>query len=158
SNKAGINNTADGRQALQNNTSGSFNIGLGNLAGRNLTTGSNNIDIGNQGVAGESQVIRVGQQGNQKSTFIAGIFGSPVAGGVGVLVNSSGKLGQIISSARFKEAIRLMDKASETILALKPVTFRYKKDLDPDGVPQFGLVAEEVEKVDPQLVVHDEKG
>jgi trimeric autotransporter adhesin len=75
-----------------------------------------------------------------------------------VVVNSSGQLGVAPSSARFKEAIKPMDKASEAILALKPVTFRYKHELDPDGIPQFGLVAEQVEKVNPDLVARDAKG
>jgi hypothetical protein len=157
-NTTGFNNTAEGRQALENNTTGSFNIALGNLAGHNLTTGSNNIEIGNQGVAGETKTIRIGEAGNQKSTFLAGIFGSTVASGVQVVANSSGKLGTIVSSERFKEAIKPMDKASEAILALKPVTFRYKKELDPQGIPQFGLVAEQVEKVNPDLVVRDADG
>jgi Chaperone of endosialidase len=156
-NKAGHNNTAEGRQALQNNTSGSFNIAVGNLAGHNLTTGSNNIEIGNQGIAAEAKTIRIGEQGNQQSTFIAGISGIAVTGPA-VHVNTSGKLGIMPSSARFKEAIKPMDKASETILALKPVTFRYKEGIDPDRAPQFGLLAEEVEKVDPDLVMHDEQG
>src|SRR4029079_16599293 len=91
-------------------------------------------------------------------TFIAGISGKTVPSGVGVLINSNGQLGTVVSSARFKEAIMPMDKASETILALRPVTFRYKKDLDPEGIPQFGLVAEQVEKVNPDLVVRGEDG
>jgi uncharacterized coiled-coil protein SlyX len=81
-----------------------------------------------------------------------------VASGVGVLINSSGQLGTVVSSARFKDAIKPMDKASEAILALKPVTFRYKQELDPDKIPQFGLIAEEVEKVNPDLVVRGEDG
>jgi hypothetical protein len=75
-----------------------------------------------------------------------------------VIVNANGRLGTITSSARFKDAMKPMDKASEVILALKPVTFRYKHDLDPNGVPQFGLVAEEVEKVNPALVARDDQG
>src|SRR5204862_6309347 len=78
--------------------------------------------------------------------------------GVGVYVNANGKLGTTVSSARFKEAIKPMDKASEAIHALKPVTFRYKQELDPESVPQFGLVAEEVEKVNPDLVARDADG
>ena len=78
-----------------------------------------------------------------------GIYGATVASGVGVIVGSNGHLGTILSSARYKQAIKPMDKASEAILALKPVTFRYKHELDPDGIPQFGLVAEQVEKVNP---------
>src|SRR4030095_8687350 len=90
--------------------------------------------------------------------FIAGISGKTASGGVAVYVNANGKLGTTVSSARFKEAIKPMDKASEAIHALKPVTFRYKHELDPDGIPQFGLVAEEVEKVNPDLVARDDRG
>ena len=156
SNSIGHDNTAQGFLALQRST-GSNNIALGSNAGANLTSGSNNIDIGNVGVAGETAKIRIGKQGTQNGTFIAGIFGVPVTGST-VVVNSTGKLGVATSSARFKEAIKPMDKASEAILALKPVTFRYKQELDPDGIPQFGLVAEQVEKVNPDLVVRDENG
>jgi hypothetical protein len=81
-----------------------------------------------------------------------------VPDGVGVIIGTNGKLGTVVSSARFKEAIKPMDKISEAILALKPVTFRYKHDLDPKGIPQFGLVAEQVEKVNPDLVARDEQG
>jgi len=77
---------------------------------------------------------------------------------VGVIVGSNGQLGTVVSSARFKDQIKPMDKVSEVILALKPVTFHYKKELDPKGIPQFGLVAEEVEKVNPDLVARDDKG
>jgi hypothetical protein len=157
-NTTGQNNTADGVSALVNNTIGHGNIALGFSAGINLTTGSNNIDIGAPGVAAEANTIRIGKSGTQTKTFIAGISGKTVASGVGVLINTSGQLGTVVSSARFKEAIKPMDKASEAILALEPVTFRYKKDLDPDGIPQFGLVAEQVEKVDPDLVARDETG
>jgi hypothetical protein len=131
---------------------------VGFQAGQNVTTGANNIDIGNLGVSGDANMIRIGKQGTQTGTFVAGIFGSTVASGVGVIVNSSGKLGTVLSSERFKEAIKPMDKASETILALKPVTFRYKHELDPEGIPQFGLVAEQVEKVNPDLVARDADG
>src|SRR4029077_10741534 len=127
-------------------------------AGLFLTTGNNNIDIGNSGVAAEANTIRIGKSGTQRKTFVAGITGTTVAGGVGVIVGSNGQLGTIVSSARFKEAIEPMDKASEAILALKPVTFRYKKELDPEGIPQFGLVAEDVENVNPALVARDEQG
>jgi len=81
-----------------------------------------------------------------------------VANGVGVIVGPTGQLGTVQSSKRFKEAIKPMDKASEAILALKPVIFRYKKELDPEKIPQFGLIAEEVEKVNPELVARDEEG
>ena len=151
-------NTACGFAALQNNTTGFSNIALGATAGQNLTTGSDNIDIGNGGVAGESDTIRIGTVGTHANTFIAGISGVTVAGGVGVIIDSSGHLGRVVSSERFKDEIKPMDKASEAILALKPVTFRYKHDLDPEGIPQFGLVAEQVEKVNPALVARDEQG
>src|SRR4029077_9913738 len=157
-NTIGHDNTAEGLNALLNNTTGSNNIALGKSAGTNLTTGSNNIDIGNGGVAGEGAKIRIGKQGTQNGTFIAGIFGVTMTGSP-VVVSSSGKLGVSgTSSIRFKEAVKPMDKASEAILQLKPVTFRYKHELDPDGLPQFGLVAEEVEKINPQLVIRDEDG
>src|SRR5207244_8114009 len=127
-------------------------------AGINLATGNNNIDIGASGVAGDSAKIRIGKQGTQNGTFIAGISGVAVTGSP-VVVNSSGKLGiSGTSSIRFKEAVKPMDKASEAILALKPVTFRYKEEIDPEGIPQFGLVAEEVEKMNPDLITRDEAG
>ena len=141
------------------NTSGNNNVALGSDAGQNLTTGSNNIDIGANvlGKAGEANTIRIGLQGTQKSTLIAGISGTALSGAP-VVINSTGKLGVAGSSRRFKEAIKPMDAVSEEILALEPVTFRYKEEIDPAKIPQFGLVAEDVEKVDPELVVHDEEG
>jgi hypothetical protein len=158
SNTTGDGSTAIGSFALAFNTTGSGNIALGLGAGFSLTTGDNNIDIGNGGVAGESNTIRIGTQGTQTATFIAGIRGVPISGGTAVGVNSNGQLGQRASSARFKEAIQPMDKASEAIFSLQPVTFRYKKALDPKALPQFGLVAEEVAKVNPDLVFADEQG
>jgi hypothetical protein len=150
------NNTADGVGALANNTTGSNNIGLGTNAGSNLTTGDNNIDIGNTGVAAEPNTIRIGT--SQTATFIAGISGATASGGAAVFVNANGQLGTATSSRRFKQEIKPMDKVSEAILALRPVTFRYKQEIDPKGIPQFGLVAEEVEKVNPDLVVRDSEG
>jgi trimeric autotransporter adhesin len=114
--------------------------------------------IGNPGVAAEANTIRIGRVGHQTAAYIAGISGASVPTGVAIIVDSSGHLGTTTSSARFKESIKPMDKASEAVLALKTVTFRYKHDLDPDGIPQFGLVAEDVEKVDPNLVARDEQG
>jgi trimeric autotransporter adhesin len=157
SNTTGGENTANGVGALSGNTTGNSNIALGASAGSALTTGKNNIDIGNVGVAGESAKIRIGNAAH-RSTFIRGISGVTVPGGVGVIIDADGHLGTTTSSARFKEAIKPMDKASEAILALKPVTFHYEKELDPEGVPQFGLVAEQVEKVNPDLVARDEQG
>jgi hypothetical protein len=155
-NTTGGNNVAEGFDALLNNTTGISNIALGVAAGSNLTTGSNNIDIGNVGVAGEANTIRIGKVGTHTNTFIAGISGNT---GVSVVVNiATGKLGVEPSSERFKDAIKPMDRASEAILVLKPVTFRYKHELDPEGIPQFGLVAEQVEKVNPDLVARDAEG
>jgi hypothetical protein len=156
-NTTGNSNTAEGFQALMNNT-GSNNIALGSNAGANLTTGNNNIDIGAPGVAGESNTIRIGRVGVQTSAYIRGISGATVASGVTVIVDTNGHLGTVQSSARFKEAIKPMDTASEAILALKPVTFHYKHEVDPEGIPQFGLVAEDVEKINPALVVRDKEG
>ena len=156
--RAGTPAEATGFQALANNTTGNNNIALGAAAGVNLTTGSNNIDIGAPGAAGETGKIRIGNPRMQNGAFIAGIFGKTVASGVGVIINSSGQLGTVLSSARFKTAIKPMDEASEAILSLQPVTFRYKQELDPDAIPQFGLIAEQVEKVNPNLVVRGEDG
>jgi Chaperone of endosialidase len=156
-NTAGITNTAVGWAALEVNT-GNNNLALGNQAGGQLTAGSDNIDLANLGVAGESATIRIGTSGTQTNTFIAGISGATVPTGVAVIVDADGRLGTTTSSARFKDAIQPMDKASEAILALKPVTFRYKKELDPKAIPQFGLVAEDVEKVNPDLVARDADG
>jgi hypothetical protein len=156
-NTTGNQNTAIGYYALSGNLTGSNNIALGFQAGLNIS-GSTNIDIGNVGVAGESKTIRLGTRGSQRNTFIAGISGVTVANGVGVIIDNNGHLGTVVSSERFKDKIKPMDKASEAILGLKPVTFHYKQELDPEGIPQFGLVAEEVEKVNPDLVARDDQG
>ena len=111
---------------------------------------------GNAGASADANTIRIGA--GQSSTYIAGIYGATVAKGVGVVVDSTGKLGTKGSSERFKTEIKSMDKASEAVLAVKPVMFRYKKELDPDATPQFGLVAEDVANVNPDLVVRDDKG
>jgi hypothetical protein len=155
SNTTGNNNTAIGGGALFHNTTGGVNVAVGDFAGGNLTTGDVNIDILNPGVAGESNTIRIGV--TQTRTFIAGIFGTNVSGST-VVVNSAGQLGVAASSRRFKREIKPMDKASEAVFALKPVTFRYKKEIDPARTSQFGLVAEEVEKVNPDLIVRDKDG
>jgi hypothetical protein len=157
-NTTGSFNTVDGAKALGNNTSGNSNIALGYLAGQNLTTGSYNIYIANAGGSGgESAKIRIGTRGTQTATFIAGISGTAVVGDT-VVVDGNGQLGTVASAARFKKEIKPIDKTSESILALKPVTFRYKHEIDPAGIPQFGLVAEEVEKVNPDLVARDVEG
>jgi hypothetical protein len=145
-NTMGDNNTADGFRALVNNTTGSFNIALGNAAGSGVSTADDVICIGAVGAD------------ISHSCYIGNIFNQSSLSGLPVFVNSDGKLGTIISSRRFKEDIKPMDKASEAILALQPVTFRYKKDFDPTGTAQFGLVAEDVAKVNPDLVVRDKEG
>jgi hypothetical protein len=159
-NTTGFENTANGVFALASNNTGSRNIAFGSGAGDNLTTGNYNIDVGNRGIAGESGTIRIGTQGTQAETFIAGISATTVAGGIPVVVDgTTGQLGiASLSSRRFKAEIKPMDRASEAILALKPVTFRYKQELDPKGIAQFGLVAEEVEKVNADLVTRGAKG
>src|SRR5436190_8677017 len=145
-NTMGNNNTADGFQTLGNNTTGSFNIALGNNAGSGVSTADDVICIGAAGAD------------VSHSCYIGNIFNQSSPSGLAVFVNSDGKLGTIMSSRRFKEDIKPMDKASEAILALQPVTFRYKKDFDPTGTAQFGLVAEDVAKVNPDLVVQDKEG
>jgi len=161
-NTTGGKNTAIGFFALQDNPTGKNNIALGYSAGI-FTVGDNNINIGNVGVE-ESDTIRIGTVAGrgihefQSNTYIAGVSGVTIAGGVPVIIDADGHLGSTTSSERFKDEIKPMDKASEAILALEPVTFHYKKDLDPDGIPQFGLVAEQVEKVRPDLVARDKEG
>ncbi len=157
-NTTGDANTAIGRDALFHNTAGSNNTALGAFAGSSLAGNSNNnIDIGNTGVAFESDTIRIGSE-FQTRTFIAAIRGvtTGIADAVNVVIDSNGQLGTISSSRRFKNEIKPMNKTSESILALKPVTFHYKSD--ETDTPQFGLIAEEVAKVNPDLVVRDKNG
>jgi len=155
SNFTGGGNTAVGEQELSDNQSGNLNIALGYAAGTRIT-GSSNIVIGNIGLAGESNTIRIGGDvfgyGPQTAAFIAGISGTAVMGDA-VVVDANGQLGTVASSARFKKNIKPMDKTSEAILALKPVSFQYRSDSK--GTPQFGLIAEEVAKVNPDLIVRD---
>jgi hypothetical protein len=154
-NTTGGQNTALGSNALQANTSGNNNVALGYNAGSNLTIGNNNIDIANTGVKGDTNSIRIGTQGTQTAAYIAGISGAPVTGS-DVIVNGSGRLGVMLSSARFKRDISDMGAASDSLMKLRPVTFRYKDD--PAGIRQFGLIAEEVEQVYPELVTHAADG
>ena len=151
----GNNNTAVGAFAL-NTTTGDNNTALGVFAGINIIAGNNNIDIANRGVSGESATIRIGSTA-QTRTFIAGISGQAVSGSP-VYVNSGGQLGVLPSSERFKEQIKPMENASEAILEVEPVSFHYKKDLDPNAVSQFGLVAEKLASVSPDLVELDDQG
>ena len=151
----GNNNTAVGAFAL-NTTTGDNNTALGVFAGINIIAGNNNIDIANRGVVGESRTIRIGNTAQTK-TFIAGISGQAVNGSP-VYVNAVGQLGVLPSSERFKEEIKPMDNASEPILEVEPVTFHYKKEIDPNAVAQFGLVAEKMASVSPDLVERDDQG
>jgi trimeric autotransporter adhesin len=148
SNASGASNIAIGDSAAAGNTSGSFNTIIGDSAGQNIITASNVICIG-ANVAGADV---------SNSCFIGSIFGQTSSGGTAVFIDGSGRLGTTTSSRRFKEEIKPMQQASEALYSLKPVTFRYKKEIDSAGTSQFGLVAEDVEKVNPDLVVCDKEG
>lgn len=152
----GSENTALGYQALYGNLGGSYNIGIGYGGGSLLTTGSSNIAIGNYGVAGESNTIRIGSAPNQTRAFIAGITGANVGTSSAVYVNAAGQLGTVQSSIRYKQDVQDMGETSTRLLELRPVTFHYRND--PEGPLQYGLIAEEVEQVLPELVVHDATG
>jgi len=180
-NTSGTDNTAIGGQALQHNVGGAANTATGFHALFSNTTGSGNTAIGDGALtstdgdgntalgagAGAAAInshnvyIGAGMNGvagESNACYIASIFGQTSASGMPVLINSNNKLGTTTSSARFKEDIKPMDDVSEALFALKPVTFRYKKDIDPIGISQLGLVAEEVDKVNPDLVVRDKDG
>ena len=157
----GQNNTAIGVNALRGNTSGNNNIAIGADAAINQTTGNFNITIGMgvYGLAGEAQTIRLGAQGTQTTTYIAGIYNSTSSAGIPVYINSSGQLGTMTSSRRYKDDIADMGSASAALMKLRPVTFRYKSPFD-DGsrLVQFGLIAEEVADVLPGLVARNPDG
>ena len=172
SNTSGVQNTVCGVGALQSNTTGNQNVAVGAGALQNLTgnnniaigysagsipsMGDNNIYIGNSGVSVqglESNTIRIG--GTQQATYLAGVSGT-ISMGEPVIVAGDGRLGVTMSSKRFKDNIKPMESASTAILALEPVTFHYK--MDSTDTPQFGLIAEEVAKVNPALVLTDKEG
>jgi len=156
-NTTGSFNTASGFGALFNNTTGSSNTAVGNQAGVNATTGHDNIYIGSRGITAESNAIRIGDANVHTSVFIAGI--RSVGSGSQVVVDNNGRLGELGSSKRFKEDIHDMGEASTNLMRLRPVTFHYKKEYDAgDGRLQYGLVAEEVAEVYPELVVYDDQG
>jgi hypothetical protein len=178
-NTTGPGNTAIGVAAVFTNTTGDENIGVGFNALFLNATGSSNTAIGTNAlsfsigsgntalgfdagsaVTTANNVIAIGSVAANvsNSCYIGNIFGATSTGGSAVFINASGQLGTLTSSKRFKEEIKAMDKASEALLALKPVTFRYKKEIDPARTSQFGLVAEEVEKVNRDLVVRDKDG
>jgi hypothetical protein len=150
-------NTAVGSNALATDTTGSGNIAIGYFAGQFISSGSNNIDIGNSAPGNESDTIRIGN--TQTAAFLAGVSGVTVSSGVPVYIDSNGQLGTLTSSARFKEDVADMGGASRLLMQLRPVTFRYKAPYD-DGSHrlQYGLIAEEVAKVDPALVQLDRTG
>jgi len=169
-NTIGLANTGVGAAALINNVSGQFNIAVGAAAGQNIT-GGNNIAIGSPGVAGQGSTLYIGNTSQftdvagythypQTKAYIAGVYNVPLTGQPVVVsnVNGAGQLGVMSSSRRFKDNIKPMDKASDSVLSLKPVTFNYKSEIDPQATPQFGLIAEEVEKVNPDLVARDDQG
>ncbi len=158
---SGFYNTAFGYNSLHDISTGLNNTAIGNSAGANQTTGNGNIYIGNDvyGVAGESTVTRIGLAGQQTATYIAGIYGSVIGTSNPVLVNSNGRLGTSASSRRFKEEICDMGESSSRLMALRPVTFRYKKEIDQEERPlQYGLIAEEVAGVYPELVQYEKDG
>jgi hypothetical protein len=178
-NNNSLENNAMGVEALKNNTSGAANVAVGDSAFVNSTNGSYNTIVGWHAGAGtgvngddniyigatsgpasgaESSTIRIGDPAHVAACYVAGIDGQTATGGSAVFINAAGKLGTLTSSARFKDDIKPMDKASESVFALNPVTFHYKKQIDANGTPQFGLVAEEVAKVNPDLVVRGRDG
>ena len=180
SNTTGFFNTAIGSQALFNNTTGQQNVALGFAAAASHITGDGNTAIGfaalGQNTAGSGNIALgfeagsnvtaadnvtcIGSAGDNVSNgcYIGRIFGATILSGTPVLINGADQLGTTTSSRRFKEQIKPIERASEVVFALKPVSFRYKKQIDPQGMQQFGLVAEDVEKVNPGLVVHDKDG
>jgi hypothetical protein len=162
SNTTGIRNLGIGSNALLSNVSGSYNIGIGFDAGSNQNTGTDNIYIANTGVAGESQTLRLGTQGSSGvvgsgilTAYIAGVATSQVTGSA-VYVTASGQLGVLASSERYKTAITSMGSSTSKLDELRPVSFHLKSD--PHGAVQYGLIAEEVEKVYPELVIRDAAG
>jgi trimeric autotransporter adhesin len=157
-NVTGASNVAVGTNALFALTGGNGNVAVGSGAGGNLTSGSNNIYIGTQGLASESNTIRIGSA-THTLTFIEGISGTTSSDGVAVFINPGNVLGTVTSSRRFKEHIQDVGAESDVLRQLRPVSFQYRKEHDDGGgVRQYGLVAEEVAEVAPGLVVLDEQG
>jgi hypothetical protein len=154
-NTTGEYNTALGSDALNANTTGSYNVGIGDAAGSNLTTGSYNVDIANAGVAGDGGTIRIGNPTNQSTAYVAGIANTPITG-VPVYITSNGQLGVLASSERYKTNIESLEVDVSQVDKLRPVTFQLKAD--PDGRRQYGLIAEEVDKLYPDLVVRNAAG
>jgi len=159
-NTIGIQNTASGAGALQNNTTGNYNIAIGYYAASSVSNGnSKNIHIGSEGASSDNGVIKIGTEGDQTTANIAGIYGTVISGGTAVSVNSNGLLGTTASSRRFKEQITDMGDSSSRLFQLRPVNFFYKPQYD-DGshLLQYGLIAEEVAEVYPEMVAYDRDG
>jgi hypothetical protein len=158
-NPGSLNNTALGYNALPNVDTGTGNIGIGANVGPSLTSGSNNIYIGSIGAAaGDAGQIRIGTGGVHTGTVIVGIYGAGSVGGIPVIVNPGGRLGTTSSSSRVKEDIRDIAAESDGLLSLRPVAFKYNRELDPTGAAQYGLLAEDVAEIYPELVVYDAEG
>jgi Chaperone of endosialidase len=164
-NTTGNHNTADGDIALLHNGTGNFNTAIGAHALNLNTTGSSNVALGFQAgfnITGSGNVCIgenvIGLAGGSNVTRIRNIGSTAQANGVFVTVGAGGKLGFQVSSRRYKDDIKPMDKASEALFALKPVSFRYKQEIDPARSPDFGLIAEDVATVNPDLVARDEEG
>ena len=154
----GYDNSAFGDNALRDNSKGARNVAVGKWAGRNQTTGDDNIYLANEGTAAESGKIKIGSSVHTE-TFIEGIRGNVATGGVAVLIDSSNELHTVVSSARFKEDVQEMGESSEVLMALRPVTFRYREDLAGESdAREYGLIAEEVAELAPDLVAFDEQG
>ena len=157
-NTIGKNNVAIGAGDLYRNE-GSNNIGLGTDAGQTQSTGSNNIYIGSDGAEVENGQIKIGTKGKHSNVTIAGVSGNTVSGGTTVLVNSKGELGTVMSSRRYKEAVTEMSMGSNALQSLRPVSFKYRAEAGGDGKTlEYGLIAEEVASVAPELAVYDDAG
>jgi hypothetical protein len=151
----GSKNIGFGYQALYNDSTGSNNIAMGYQGALNVTTGSNNIEIGSSGAASDNDVIRIGTPGTQTTAYLAGVSDAKITGAA-VYVTSSGQLGVLASSERYKTAISPLGSDTEKLMQLRPVSFHLKSD--PTGAVQYGLIAEEVDKVYPELVIRDDSG
>lgn len=155
-NSTGSRNTAFGRNALKNTTVGNNNLALGMGAGVLLTSGSGNIYLGHPGTPTESMTMRLGNPKIQDRAFVAGVAGTQVTGGSAVFIKPNGQLGVQLSSARYKQDIAPMGNRSEPLYQLRPVTFHYKEESE--GSLEYGLIAEEVAKIYPDLVTRDIDG
>jgi hypothetical protein len=155
----GLNNTAIGQIALENITSGSSNIAIGANVGTSISTGSNNLYIGSPNAGNESGQIRIGNNAvHTQGTVITSIYGFGSGSGIPVIVNAGGRLGTTTSSVRVKEDVRDIGAESEGLMSLRPVAFKYKASHEPGGLTQYGLLAEEMAEVYPELVVYDDEG